>query len=151
MGKGGRDLGGHQGEEAGERSQRGRGGELEGSGAPGPAPSWVLQGRLPGEARPPAPGVLLTPPWQSPSLFHNRATRSAIQGLRHPPREGRELSPGVWLSLCLNRHSEVRDLLRGNLRDFLREQDAKVGLTLLTPAAQEDLFAALSKDVLRFP
>lgn len=138
------------GRSSSERSQRGRGGELEGSGAAGPAPSRVLHGRLPGEARPAAPGVLLTPPWQSPSVFHNRATRSAIQGLRHPPREGRELSPGVWLSLCLNRHSEVRDLLRGNLRDFLGEQDAKVGLTLLTLAAQEDLFAAFSKDVLRF-
>lgn len=128
------------------RAGRRAGGER----AAGPAPSRVLQGRLPCEARPAAPGVLLTPPWQSPSLFHNRATRSAIQGLRHPPREGRELSPGVWLSLCLNRLSEVRDLLRGNLRDFLREQDEKVGLTFLTPAAQEDLFAAFSKDVLRF-
>lgn len=40
----------------------------------------------------------------------------------------------------------MRDLLRGNLRDFLREPDAKVGLTFLTlRAAQEGLFAALSK------
>lgn len=79
-------------------------------GAAGPAPAPGPRGRLPGAARPPAPGALLTPPWQSPSLFHNRATRSAIQGLRHPPREGRELLPGVGLSLSSQTTSEVREL-----------------------------------------
>ena len=46
---------------------------------------------------------------------------------------------------------EVRDLLRGNLRELVGERDAKVGLSLLTPAAQEGLLAALPKGVLRFP
>lgn len=58
-------LGGHQGEE-----EAGEGGE--GSGAAGPAPCRVLQGRLPGSVRlGSVPGVLLLlrPPWQIALCF----------------------------------------------------------------------------------
>lgn len=47
------------------------------------------RGCLPGPG-PGSPRVLLTLLWRLPSLCHNRATRSAIQRLLHPPREGRE-------------------------------------------------------------
>jgi len=71
----------------------GAGGEPGGGAGVSPTPPGrglpSAPGRgLPGEARPPAPGALLTPPWRSPSLSHNRATRSAIQGPRHPSQGG---------------------------------------------------------------
>lgn len=79
---------------------------------------WGRAGGERGRLGRPCPAPL-TPRPQSAAPSLNRATRSAIQGRRHPPREGRELSPGVWLGLCSPRRSEVRDLLRGELRDFL--------------------------------
>lgn len=96
-----------------EKKKPGRAGRGAGGGAgplpgaAGPAAARLGSVRLGSVPRRAAAEAALA---NRPLLFHNRATRAAIQRLRHPPREGRELSPGIWLRLALNRASEVRDL-----------------------------------------